>query len=81
MNELETKILNAYKAKAEFYNMFIENDEYCRYTRICMYGMEEMVKVICGYVLHAHHENDCVGLPFDYVSIAKDGKILAQVNI
>ncbi len=79
MNELETKILNAYKDKAEDYNMFIE-DDICHYMKICMYGMEEMAKVL-GYVLYAHHKNDCVGLPFDYISIAKDGKVLAQVNI
>lgn len=80
MNELETKILNAYKNKAEDYNMFIENDDFCCYTKTCMYGMEEMAKIF-GYILYVHHENNCVGLPFDYVSIAKDGKVLAQVNI
>lgn len=79
LNDLETKIINTYKDAAEFYNMCLQNNDTGHaYAR--MSGMCDMAEAL-GYVLYAHHKNDVIGFKYDYVTIAKDGKVLAEMAI
>lgn len=78
MNELESKIINTYKNAVEFYNMMMDSDT--TYSDDTIKGMEQMAEVF-GYVLYAHHKNDIISFKYDYITLAKDGNILVEIQI
>lgn len=76
MGTLETNMLAAYKDAVEFYNLMCQDDTV--YASGQMAGIEECAQRF-GCVLYAHHKNDCIGLPYDYITIARRGRVLEKI--
>ena len=77
-DEVESKIIAAYKEAVEFYNMVMDGDT--SYADGYIHGMEKLAETF-GYVLHAHHKNGLVGLEYDCISISKNGIVLAEIPV
>lgn len=43
-------------------------------------GMEKIAEAF-GYTLYAHHKNNCIGLEYDYITLAKDGNVLIEIPV
>ena len=79
MSEQEKRIIETYKEAVEFYN-FVKTDNDRRYADAQVDGMKEMAEAF-GYILYAHHKCGLIGGKYDYITLAKDGKVLVEVPV